>query len=70
MKTITTLMTVLALTVLISMSVQAATLKCTVQKVDGDIVTMNCGSKSAVLAAGTKVKVKTAKVASAAIEGC
>jgi len=71
MKTITTLITALALTAMISISVQAATLRCTVEKVEGDIVTMNCGDKAETLSAGIKVKVKVKKVkAAAAIEGC
>ena len=70
MKTITTLITALALTAMISISVQAATLKCTVDKVEGNVVTMDCGDKAATLSAGTKVKVKTAKAAATAIEGC
>jgi pyrrolidone-carboxylate peptidase len=70
MKKLTTLITALALTAMISVSAQAATLKCTVEKVEGNIVTMNCGDKAASLSTGTKVKVKTAKAKSAAIEGC
>ena len=70
MKTITTLMTALALTAMISINVQAATLKCTVEKVESNVVTMDCGDKAATLSAGTAVKVKTAKTASSAIEGC
>ena len=51
-------------------TIQAAALKCTVEKVEGNVVTMDCGDKAATLSAGTKVKVKTAKAKSAAIEGC
>jgi len=69
MKTMTTLMTALALTIIISTSAYAATLKCTVEQVEGDVITMNCGEKAATLAVGTEVKVKAAKT-SAAIEGC
>jgi len=70
MKKLTTLITALALTTMISISAQAATLKCTVEKVEGNVVTMDCGNKAATLSAGTKLKVKTAKAASATIEGC
>lgn len=55
---------------ILSSSVYAATLKCTVEKVVGDVITMNCGDKAATLKAGTEVKVKTAKAKAAAIEGC
>ncbi|MEN8199808.1 MAG: hypothetical protein ABFR63_07000 [Thermodesulfobacteriota bacterium] len=51
-------------------TVQAATLKCTVTKVEDNVVTMDCGDKAKDLAAGTEVKVKTAKAKAAAIEGC
>ncbi len=51
-------------------SSSAATLRCTVDKVEGDVVTMTCGEKAASLAVGTAVKVKTAKKQAAAIEGC
>jgi hypothetical protein len=70
MKTVITLITALALTAMISINAQAATLKCTVEKVDGNIVTMNCGEKAATLSAGTKIKVKTSKAKNSAIEGC
>ncbi len=50
-------------------SLYATTLKCTVEKVEGNIITMDCGEKAANIAVGTKVKVKTQK-AKAAIEGC
>ena len=70
MKKLTTLITALALTAMISISAQAATLKCTVEKVEGNVVTMDCGDKAASLSAGTELKVKTAKAASGAIEGC
>ncbi len=48
----------------------AATLKCTVEKVEGNMITLDCGEKAAKIEVGTKVKVKTQKSASAAIEGC
>jgi hypothetical protein len=70
MKTITTLLAALLFTAMLSTAVQAATLRCTVEKVEGNVVTMDCGDKAATLAAGTEVKVKTATAASAAIEGC
>lgn len=50
-------------------SVHAATLKCTVEKIEGTMVTMDCGEKATDLSAGAKVKVKTEKK-TAAIEGC
>jgi hypothetical protein len=45
----------------------AAKLKCTVDSVDGDKVTMTC-KKAAKLAAGDKIKVSPAKKAT--VEGC
>lgn len=68
MKT-TSLITALALTILIGVTANAATLKCTVEQVEGNVVTMDCGDKAATLSAGTKIKVKTVTT-SAAIEGC
>jgi hypothetical protein len=70
MKRTIILLTALAFMVTAVASIQAATLKCTVDKVEGNVVTMDCGDKAATLAAGTEVKVKTAKAKSAAIEGC
>lgn len=70
MKKITTLMATLIVTAMISSTVLAATLKCTVDSVAGDIVTMNCGAKAAKLKAGTMLKVKVATKKAAAIEGC
>jgi len=46
----------------------AAKLKCTVDSVDGDKVTMTC-EKADKMKAGDKVKVSTAKK-KAAVEGC
>ncbi len=69
MKKILTLMAALVFMMTTLASVQAATLKCTVQKVEGPVVTMDCGDKAADLSTGTKVKVKTEKT-TAAIEGC
>ncbi len=69
MKKILTLMAALVFMVTTLASVQAATLKCTVQKVEGSVVTMDCGNKATDLSTGAKVKVKTEKK-SAAIEGC
>lgn len=46
----------------------AAKLKCTVDAVDGDKVTMTC-AKASKMAAGDKVKVSPAKKKSA-VEGC
>ena len=70
MKTITSLIAALALSIMIAVTVQAATLRCTVEKVEGDVITMDCGDKAATLAVGTEVKVKTAASKTAAIEGC
>lgn len=53
--------------VLSSSMVMAAAVKCTVDSVDGDKVTMTC-KKADKLKAGDKVKVKAAK--KAAYEGC
>ncbi len=69
-KTINLLTVSFFFAVLVSSSVYAATLKCTVEKIEGDIVTMNCGEKAANLKTGTEVKVKIAKAKTAAIEGC
>lgn len=46
----------------------AASVKCTVEKVEGSMVTMDCGSKAKKLEVGSKVSVKAKK--KAAIEGC
>ena len=46
----------------------AASVKCTVEKVEGETVTLNCGSKADQLKVGSKVKVKASRAA--AIEGC
>lgn len=70
MKTLTSLIAALALSTIIAVSVQAATLTCTVEKVEGDVITMNCGDKAATIAVGTEVKVKAAASKTAAIEGC
>jgi hypothetical protein len=69
-KTISLLAVSLFFAAFLSSSVYAATLKCTVDKVEGDVVTMTCADKAATLEVGTKVKVKTAKTKAAAIEGC
>ena len=47
----------------------AATVKCTVDSVDGDKVTMTC-KKASSLKKGDKVKVKKAKKKAGAVEGC
>ncbi len=61
----------LAMAMVFSMSVAggalAATVKCTVDSVDGNKVTMTC-KKASKLHAGDKVKVKPAK--KKAVEGC
>ena len=59
---------VLALTFAVSTVAVAATVKCTVDSVEGDKVTMTC-KKASSLKAGDSVKVK-AKKSAAAIEGC
>ncbi len=59
---------VLALTFAVSTVAVAATVKCTVDSVAGDTVTMTCKGADK-LKAGDKVKVKAPKKA-AAIEGC
>lgn len=69
MKKAMTLLTALTFAMTFFVSVQAATLKCTVEKIEGTMVTMDCGEKAAKLSTGTKVKVKTEK-AKTAIEGC
>ncbi len=69
MKKITLLLT--AIFLFSSMTaLYATTLKCTVEKVEGNIITIDCGDKAAEVTVGTKVKVKTQKSSSAAIEGC
>lgn len=69
MKKTITLLTALTFLMTFFASVQAATLKCTVEKIEGTMVTMDCGEKAAKLSTGIKVKVKTEK-AKTAIEGC
>ena len=69
MKKAMTLMAALVFMMTTLGSVHAATLKCTVEKVEGTMVTMDCGNKAATLSTGAKVKVKTEK-AKTAIEGC
>jgi hypothetical protein len=59
---------VLALTFAVSTIAVAASVKCTVDSVDGDKVTMTCKKNS--FKAGDKVKVKGGKKKAAAIEGC
>lgn len=71
MKKIITLTAVsLFLATILGVGAYAATLKCTVEKVEGEVVTMNCGDKAELLSADTKVKVKTVKTETTAIEGC
>ena len=71
MKKVTTLLTTALVSMtLIAATAYGATLRCNVVKVEGDMVTMECGEKASTLAVGTKVKVKTAKAKTAAIEGC
>ena len=60
---------VLALTFAVSTVAVAATVKCTVDAVDGDKVTMTC-KKADKLKAGDEVKVKAKSSGGAAIEGC
>lgn len=59
---------VLALTFAVSTVAVAGTVKCTVDSVAGDTVTMTC-KKASKLKAGDAVKVKASKKAGA-IEGC
>lgn len=71
MKKLTALLiTALVSMTLITATAFGATLRCSVVKVDGDMVTMECGEKASSLVVGTEVKVKTAKAKAAAIEGC
>ena len=60
---------VLALTFAVSTVALAAKVKCTVDSVDGDKVTMTC-KKASKLKAGDSVSVKAKKSGGAAIEGC
>ena len=69
-RTLTLMATLIFMLTTSIAATQAATLRCTVQKVEDNVVVMDCGEKAAELAAGTKVKVKTAKPKTAAIEGC
>jgi uncharacterized cupredoxin-like copper-binding protein len=69
MKKTMTLIAALAFMITTSASVQATTLNCSVVKVEGTMVTMDCGDKAASLSTGAKIKVKTKK-AKPAIEGC
>lgn len=69
MKKMTMLITMLFM-LSTAATLYAATLKCTVEKVEGNMITMDCGDKGATMAVGTKVKLKTQKAAAAAIEGC
>ena len=59
---------VLALTFAVSTVAVAGSVKCTVDAVDGDKVTMTCKKNS--FKAGDAVKVKGGKKKAAAIEGC
>ncbi len=70
MKKIIILMTAMAFMITAVATAQAATLKCTVQKVEGTVVTMECGDQAATLSPGTKLKVRTETTKAAAIEGC
>lgn len=60
---------ILVLTFAVSTVAVAAKLKCVVDSVEGDKVTMTC-KKADKLKAGDKVKVSPPKGAGAAIEGC
>ena len=71
MKKVTSLLAAsLSFAAIFTTSVYAATLRCTVEKVEGNVVTLDCGDKAVTLEAGTEVKVKTARAKTAAIEGC
>ena len=67
MKRLVTLAMVAAFTVSVAGAAMAAKVKCTVDSVDGDKVTMTC-KKADKLKAGDKVVVKPSK--GKAIEGC
>ena len=60
---------VVALTFAVSSVAVAATVKCTVDSVEGDKVCMTCKNADS-LSAGDEVKVKAKKKGGAAIEGC
>lgn len=60
---------VLALSFAVSTVAIAGNVKCTVDSVDGDKVTMTC-KKADKMKAGDAVKVKTSAKKAAAIEGC
>ncbi len=60
---------VLALTFAVSSVAVAATLKCQVDSVDGNKVTMTC-KKTGSLKAGDSVKVRVKSSGGGAIEGC
>ena len=64
------LVTALVSLVMAVASIQAAVLKCSVEKVEGNVVTLNCDEKADALSVGTEVKVKTVKAKTTAIEGC
>ncbi len=68
MKTAITLITALAFYACTVNPLFAATLKCTVDKVEGEHVVLYCGKDTEKLQAGVKVKIKTIKAGSA-IEG-
>ncbi len=68
MKTAIILITALALYACIVTPLFAATLKCTVDKVDDEHVVLYCGKDAEKLQAGVKVKIKTIKAVTA-IEG-
>ncbi len=68
MKTATSLITALVFYACTINPLFAATLKCTVDKVDGEHVVLYCGKDAEKLQAGVKVKIKTIK-AVPAIQG-
>ncbi len=65
MKKLVTAVMIVAFTLSSAGLVLAKTVKCTVDSVDGDKITMTC--KNAKFKAGDKVKVKSGKKA---VEGC
>ncbi len=69
MRTTFALIFVMLLSVFTINSALAATLRCTVEQVDGEEVILNCGEEAIKMEPGTKVKVKTASTTTA-IEGC
>ena len=68
MKRVITLIAAITIALTSLTWLQAATLKCTVTKMEGTMITMDCSKKASQVMVGDKLKVKTAK--KTAIEGC